>query len=451
MASHPIDEALPQWVANLRYSEIAESAISSAKRLLLDTLAVAWAGSSAEGVDEVHAFIKQQGGNSESRVWVHDNRLPATSAAFVNGMFAAALEFDSVHDLATVHPDIVAVPALMSLAEGRLVSGREFLTAHVAADEVAVRLGLSIAAVPGWFYSSVIGTFASAMACARLLRMDAKGVASAAGIALSRAAGSQQCAFEPCTSKRLQTAFACRDGVEAALLAGVGVSGPASMLSGKAGFETLYGALDHERLLDELGHDWHFSTLTLKNYPSCFCNHASIMATQMLLKENLIKPDDIASCTVRVSEYSARIVGTEFYPGTNPQIAAQFSLKYSVANVLIRGDFRIQDLEPNAVLVPAVIALARRIKIEIECESEGKFAPATIQVSLHNGLVLNKTVHAVYGTPDLPLSDEQLHAKSFKCFSSGARPLPPHHIEQLIERISTLELVPDIRDLWTFN
>ena len=184
--------ALAHWAAGLRYEDIPAPVIAQAKRLLLDTLAVAWAGAGAEGITPVREVIEAQQGRPEAGVWVFGTRLPATQATFLNGMLTAALDFDSVHDVATVHADAVVLPAVFALAEREGLSGREFLAAYVAGDEVMVRLGLGVQSYPGWFYTSVLGVFAAAAASARALRLDAAGVRAAMGVALSRAAGVQQ-------------------------------------------------------------------------------------------------------------------------------------------------------------------------------------------------------------------------------------------------------------------
>ena len=78
------------WAAKLRYEDLPPEVVAKAKGLLLDTLAVGWAGSGAEGIGPLHDYVKAQGGAQESRVWTFGGRLPATQAAFLNGAMAAA-------------------------------------------------------------------------------------------------------------------------------------------------------------------------------------------------------------------------------------------------------------------------------------------------------------------------------------------------------------------------
>lgn len=445
-----IEGALIGWAARLRFEDLPEAVVAQSKRLLLDTLAVAWAGAGAQGVDAVRRFVTGQGGRPDSRIWGRDERVPAPAAAWINGLCASALDFDSVHDEATMHPDIVMVPALLALADIVPMSGRQFIAAHVAGNEMMVRLGLAAGRNPGWFLTSALGVFVSAAIAARVLGLPVAAIRAAAGIALSRAAGSQQTLIEGSFSKRLQSAYAARDGVEAALLAQIGVTGPLNALTGAAGFAALYTTLDAGKALDQLGESYRFTSLTLKQYPSCFCNHAAIVAALDLIRRHDVPAGHIVSGEVILTPLSARLVGAPFKPGDNPQVAAQFSAQYSLANVFHRRGFGIGDIEPDAVLDPAVLALAARFEVKIDQTLSGKFMPATVMVRLRDGTERRATVDCIPGTPEDPLSDAQVVKKAMACFSSGPNALGDQRAKILMSRIDGLGSIASMRDLLVF-
>ena len=444
-----LGRALAQWAARLRYEDLPPAAIEQVKRLLLDTLAVAWAGSGADGITPVLELARHQEGRPESGVWAFGGRMPAPQAAFVNGMMAAALDFDSVHDEATVHADVVVLPAVLALAERDGLSGREFIAAYAAGDEILLRLGLSVERHPGWFYTSVLGVFAAAAAAGRALHMNSDAIQMAMGVALGRAAGTQQPLVERSLTKRLQSAFAARDGVEAALLARAGVTAPADMFGGQCGFEALYAGLDDARVLAGLGSEYLLLSLTLKKYASCFCNHAAIEATLELVQRRGLRADDVKDAVVRISPFMARLVGAAFAPGGNPQVAAQFSVQYSIASALLRRRFSVDDIQPAAVADPAVVALAQRIRVDIDPAQQGKFAPATLTVRTHTGAELSATATRIPGTPARPMSDGELREKATACFRVGARPMTAAGAERLIARIERVEEIGDMKDLWS--
>src|SRR3990172_125898 len=112
-----VTRTLAPHSAALRYDDLPDYAVRAAKQFMLDTLAVAWAGSNAPGCVQAHALLADEAGRPDSTVWAYGNRLPAGSSAFLNSMFAAALDFDSLGRDSPVHVNIVVLPAALALAE----------------------------------------------------------------------------------------------------------------------------------------------------------------------------------------------------------------------------------------------------------------------------------------------------------------------------------------------
>lgn len=430
---------LADWSASLAFEALPEPVIAAAKRQILDTLSCAWAGSDAAGIDTVRGLLVERGGRKEATVWALGDRLPAPAATRLNGMMAAALDYDSLHDRATVHADIVILPAVMALAERAGASGADLITALVAGDELLIRLGLAVKKHPGWFYTSVLGGLAAAAAGARLLGLDGHRTANAIGIALSTAGGTQQSLVEKTLTKRLQSAMAAESGVEAALLAERGITGPTAALEGTAGVAALYTALDADLLLDGLGTTFATTGLTFKKYPSCLCNHAAIEGTLELVSRHGITADKVEQVTVGLTPFMARLVGGEFEPGETPQATAQFSVQYSVASALLRGRLGLAEIEPDAVRDPAILPLARKVEVKLDTGRDDKFVPVPVTIRTTDGRETSVRVEHLPGTPDRPLTDTELRSKASACFGRGARPLDDRQIEELTERVMGFE------------
>ena len=147
---------LAQHVVTTQFEDIPAAAMRSAKRLALDTLAVAWAGSAAPGVREARELLAEEGGRPESTVWAFCGRLPARAAAFINSASAAALDYDGMRatERGSVHSDSVVLPAALALAERAHAGGREFLAALVLGNDVVTRLGAA-SQLPhkGWYHT----------------------------------------------------------------------------------------------------------------------------------------------------------------------------------------------------------------------------------------------------------------------------------------------------------
>ena len=108
---------MAQMIVSTRFDDFSEENVKVAKRFLLDTLAVSWAGSDAPGCQEAYALSVSEGGRADSHAWGYGGRLPAMSAAFMNGMSAAALDYDGIGSGASVHVNITVLPAAMAMAQ----------------------------------------------------------------------------------------------------------------------------------------------------------------------------------------------------------------------------------------------------------------------------------------------------------------------------------------------
>ena len=105
-----LSETLADYVTGTSYDDLPAPVIARAKELVLDTLAVAWAGTESSGSDDMCAMVTEEGGRADATIWGFGARAPAAGAAFVNGVTAAALDYDSLHLAAMGHAAIVVLP-----------------------------------------------------------------------------------------------------------------------------------------------------------------------------------------------------------------------------------------------------------------------------------------------------------------------------------------------------
>jgi 2-methylcitrate dehydratase PrpD len=208
--------------------------------------------------------------------------------------------------------------------------------------------------------------FGAAAAAAEAVRLDAAETRHALGIAFIQASGTQQANIEPSLTKRMLSAFAARAGVYAATLAKRGITAPSEVIEGPFGLYQLYQDGDPERLLDGLGERYDNANLSVKKYPSCGCNHTAIEAMLKLVCEYDLKPEDVKSIEVTIGPYLHRIVGGPYDPSGDPQVAAQFSILYSVACVLVRRRLGLEEIEEPAARDPMIGAQIPKISLRVE-------------------------------------------------------------------------------------
>ncbi len=434
-----LSERLAGFVADTSYADLPGDILHATKRRILDTLGCAWAGATAPGCAAAEAVILAEGGTGRATIWSSGQRTTARGAAFVNGLQAAALDYDSVYEKGSVHPDIVTVPAAWAVAEETGASGPEFLAAVALGNEVACRFGRANAENRGWFYTSAHGVFGGAAAAAKLLGLDAGAIADALGLAFFRAGGSQQALLEKSLAKRAASGLAAESAVLAARLAAAGIDGPRQAVEGKYGYHTLYGPGDGAALVEGLGRHWEQSTVTIKKYPSCTANHVPIDLLIDIAEAARLDPTAIERVEIALSPFADGLVGAPFAPGDNPQVAAQFSIHYSAASALLRRRLGIAEIQDPAVFDSAIADFIPKVEVRVDADNAGKFAPATVAVTTTGGEVIERRLDHVPGTPENPLSDDEVAAKFRDCAAFGPHPLDGQAADALAGRLAALD------------
>ncbi|MBM3342946.1 MAG: MmgE/PrpD family protein [Betaproteobacteria bacterium] len=446
---HSLTHRLAQHAIETRFDPIPNANLEAAKLLTLDTLAVAWAGADAPGCEDTHAMLKHEGGREDATAWAYGSRLPATAAAFINGMTAAAIEYDSIGLGVAVHSYIAELPAALAIAEREHATGREFLTALVLGCDITHRFGAA-AAYPnrGFHYTATMGCFGAAAAAARLLKLDVEQTQHALGLAFLQAGGTQQANIQPSLAKRMLSAFAARAGVYAALLAQRGVTAPPDVIEGQFGFYKLYQPGDADKLTHELGKRFDNDQASIKLYPSCGCNHTAIDATLALAKQYDLKPGDVTAIEATITPYIQRIVGGEYDPSGDAQVAAQFNLKYSIACALVRRRLGLAEIQPDAARDPNIAAHMGKITLKVDDTQTGTRGPVELRMQTRTHGQVSCRVEDVAGSDGRLIAPEQVQDKFRECFAMGRYALSDARYTALKQRVEACRQIGDMAQLF---
>ncbi|MFW7347054.1 MAG: MmgE/PrpD family protein [Pigmentiphaga sp.] len=443
----PTETSLSQWLgdrlAAAARTGLPADAMESARRLILDTRMVAWAGAAQPDVIAVRELTVRNGGAAQSSIWSGPWKVPAAEAAFVNALSASALDYDSLH--ANVHPDAIVAAAAWAVGESVRATGREVLQAYALGSELVCRLADAVSGPQkGWTIGAVLGTFGAAGAAALLMRLPPQQITHALGLCLSMAAGSQQANVEQVLAKRLQPALAARSGVQAALLAQAGMTAPAQAFEGRFGLWNLYFPSDRERFSDRFGVRFSLRETGLKKYPVCACSHAALDALHAVLRQGGIQLDDIARIEARISPFMDRLVGGAFSPAAHPQVTGQFSLRYGLASIALRGRLGLAEIAPAAVLDPGIAGIVDRIHLAVDTRNPGELAPATVRLTLRSGQAIEHTVATMPGGPAAPMSVAELERKYLECAAVQAAENAPSLVAGEIARLASMDQLDDI-------
>src|ERR1700687_2724537 len=126
---------LCERIAATEYENLGSPAIEAARRLVLDGIAIAIAGTEEEAIHILAAHFKEQGGAPQATAIGNAFRLNTVSAAALNGAAMHVLDFEPMWSPAN-HALSTTLAGVLALAEARGLSGREVLTALVKGIEM---------------------------------------------------------------------------------------------------------------------------------------------------------------------------------------------------------------------------------------------------------------------------------------------------------------------------
>ncbi len=366
---------------------------------------------------------------------------------------AHALLYDDTTFVTLAHHSVVLAPTALALGEALRASGRSVLEAYVIGFEVLTKLGRALNPThyeKGWHATSVLGTLAAAATAGRLLRLDAGRVEMALGMAASMASGSRQ-QFGTMTMP-LHAGLACRNGVMAAELAARGITADQGILESRMGFCALYGGAGGAAL-DELTRDLgeareiQRAGYVLKPYPCGAPLQRAVDAILALRARHGIDPDSVQEIRVGVSYiFQGVLIRTD--PRTG--LEGKPSLEFCAASAMLDGHLGLDAFTDERVRDARVEAMMARVRPYVD-PALTRGAPGvardafgdrtTVAIVLAGGREVSETVRFARGSPENPMSDEELVGKYREC---ARRSLDPDAAERALTLLRQLESLPTV-------
>lgn len=357
------ERELVSFATGLQLAEVPHTAIATARRVLMAVLGAGIAGSAEDGVESLRTLLIERGGRPEATALVFGDRLPASSAAMLNGTLCRALDFcDAIAPGA--HVGSAVVPAALAAAESERggCSGRTLLTATIVGAEVGARFNLTEQMYDGFDPTGVASVFGAAAAAGRVMQLSDDQMHHTLALAFDCCGGSFQSNIDGSLAVRLQQGFVAERGVWCAQLARAGMTGPTNFLEGRYGFTHLYAKdlCEPQHFVDGIGEQWRMNDFMFKKFPSCGVTQGVTQQTLEVVAELGLHAEDVDQIVVRMPPYSHRLVGNQFTVGDNPHVNGQFSVQYCVANAIVRGASRLEHFRADSVrdttLLPTIRA-----------------------------------------------------------------------------------------------
>lgn len=356
-------QKIAAFVADREGHPIPAKAIERAKLALVDFVGVAIAGS-VEPVSKIVRDYVGRTSHGSATVIGAPARASAADAALANATTGHALDFDDSNFVLGGHPTVTMLAALLAVGQERRSSGREILEAYVVGFDVMMKISRAVNFEhyeKGWHPTATMGTFGTAAAVARLMRLPADVVEHALGLAASMASGVK--ANFGSMTKPFQVGHASQKGVVCAELAASGLTASANALEGRQGFLEVYNGAGNYRAdaLSDFGERYEIldSGIMFKQYPCCGATHAPIDTARDLVRGAPLYAEDIESVTVRMNKRRVTHVDR---PVVKTGLEGKFSIQYTIAAALTDGAVGLRHFSDAALARPDLQDLVRRVK-----------------------------------------------------------------------------------------
>jgi len=476
-----LSHTLAEWACGLKYEYLSAKAIETAKLFWYDSMGCALGGSGQEDAHILLAHYREmasppvRGGPgdapaSERRVaqdgpctcFVSGFKTNPVDAAFLNDHMIRAMDYNDIYWKSDpCHPsDIIAGP--LALCEYKALSGKDLILATIIAYEVEMRLcefGLPGIREYGWHHATLTA-FAAPIAAGRVLNLTVDQMVQAIGISASRTFTPGAVTAGKLTNmKNTVDPWATRMGVESALLAQRGYSGPEHMIDGKEGLYAVFGHVqykgqparfDTELLTGSLprstGDHYKIIDCGMKSFPIEALSHAPLTAMMKCVKENGIRPADVEEIKVEVIARAADILGDPHKYRPDSKETADHSLPYCMAVGLVDGMVTPLQFKEERVMDKSLIPVMDKVKVVANQEFEAlfpKFQPSRVTIATSDGKSFTKRVDVPKGDPRDPMTAEEI---GVKFHALGDDVIGKAACDKLASAILSLEKIADVRE-----
>ena len=408
---------LANYSSSFRFEDLSKEVVHEVKRRVIDSLGCALGAWNEEPCAIARKVASDFSAKHGATILGTSHKAPPDWTAFANGCCIRYFDYNDTYlSKEPAHPsDNIA--AALAAAESVGANGQDLIAAIALAYEVQCRFcdAASIRA-RGWDHVTY-GAFSTALACARLMKLDPEKTRHAVNIAgVACAAMRQSRVGELSHWKGVAFADAARRGVYSALLARAGMTGPAPIFEGQMGFEKELGVSLGNVGEKFTGAPEMILNTSIKYWPAEYHSQSAVEAALSLRKEigDFAK---VKSMTIESHDASVDIIGSEpekWKPETRE--TADHSLPYITAIALIDGEITEKQFAPDRFTDSAVWKFLENVKVARHGELSGMYPEAVaniVHVDLVDGRRLTKRVDYPIGHAKNPLQDSEVENKFF--------------------------------------
>ncbi|HEY6997369.1 MAG TPA: MmgE/PrpD family protein, partial [Candidatus Binatia bacterium] len=200
---------------------------------------------------------------------------------------------------------------------------------------------------------------------------------------------------------------------------------------------------DFEKIL-ELGKRWEIPRLTFKSYPCGSISHPYMDCALRIKQKYSPAAEQIAEVICRTAEGPVHRLWEPLADKQKPvsSYGAKFSLPYSIAVMLIRGQAGLEEFSEAAIRDTELLALAEKVRYELDPTIDyPRHFEGHVQVKMKDGAVFTEDQLHPRGGYEDPLPPEEIEAK----FRANAQlALDENRVEEVVKLVQRLERLPTI-------
>ena len=442
---------LAAFAAKLKFNDIPAEAIERIKYCALDSIGCCLFGVTLPWTRHVQTMVQEEGAKAAASIFGGGGKTTVAHAVLVNGTAGHAFELDDMHKESIVHPGSLATPVALAFAEAAGgAPGRDVITGMVAGYEVGTRVGNAATMslfLRGFHPQGTSGAFVAAGTAGRMLNLDASQMQHTLGIVGSQAGG-LMAAQEGAMVKRFHCGRAAQSGVYSALLAKRGFTGVTDVLEAPyGGYLSSYSDKPNpQRLTAGIGKTWETLNVGYKPHASVTSIHTTLDALADLMRENKLKPDDIAAVDAGVSHMTYVHCAWEYK--AQGVTAAQMNLFYGLAVIAYDGVAFVDQYREDRLRDPKILDFIKRITARVDPEIEGMGAAfrhaARLSITTRDGRTFTREILNRRGSPENPLKPEDIEYKFRHVVKSCLTPANIDKVMQLVAKLDKLDSTSEL-------
>lgn len=440
-----------QWSEKASFDSLGKPVVHEVKRRILDSIGCAlgaWKSRPGKIAREVAKSIHVNGG---AGLLGSKHRTTPDLAAFANGALVRYLDFNDTYlSKEPAHPSD-NIPAALAVGQVAGAEMKSIIAAIAVGYELQCRCcdAASLRA-HGWDHV-YYGALSTALLASKLYKLNLEQTVHALGLAgVCNFATRQTRTGQISDWKACAFSNAGRNGVFAANLAKMGMTGPNEIFEGPKGlFKMVTGPF--EPLWAKGAEDWMILKTYIKYWPAEYHSQSAIDAC-LQLRPQVGDVSKIESVLVESFEAAVSIIGSEpekWRPTSRE--TADHSMGFCMACALIDGDVTRSSFTDEKIKDARVLGLLDKTKIVETADCNAGYPdgiPNNIIIKTTDGRTLSKKVVYPRGHAGNPMTDDEV-VKKFKILAAGV--VSDSTADRIVNQCMAFETLPDVAALLEFD